>query len=66
MTTTVILGNTKPVYKKAYSVEIRERVVDERGKVTGKSVNSTTFQVRDIEGSSELMKIKERLMAALQ
>jgi hypothetical protein len=65
MTDTVIIGTT-PTCKKAYSVRITERKVNERGKTTGESVTSTTFQIKDIAGNSNVKKIKEKLMEALR
>ena len=65
MTDTIIIGNTSSC-KKAYSVTIRERKINESGRTTGESLSSSSFQIRDIDGSSNMKKLKEKLMRALR
>lgn len=64
MTDTVFIGTGK--CKKAYSVKITERIVNEKGKVTTISKNNTSFQIKDIFGESDLLALKKRLMEALK
>lgn len=63
MTNTVSIREN--IAKKAYSIEIYEREVDKRGKTTGKSINRTSFQVKDFSGKTDLMFLKRKLMLYL-
>jgi hypothetical protein len=63
MTITVALGMDKAA-KKAYMITITEREM-KNGKVTGRSINNMSFQVRDYSGESTLLSIRDRLMYRL-
>ena len=63
MTTIVYIGQGS--YKKAYSVTIRERKINENGKLTSQSISSASFQIKDIKGDSSISKIKSKLIKAL-
>ena len=66
MTTTVIISGRPETFKKAYSVTIKERKVNEQGKVTKDSTQTMSFQIKDITGDSTIEKIKEILIASLK
>lgn len=64
MTTTIIIGQPK-TFKKAYSVTIKERGLKSNGSISAISLNSTSFQIRDLEGNSTLKEITKKLQKAL-
>ena len=64
MTDAVYVG--QGVCKKVYSVTIRERAVNEKGKVTQKSLNSMSFQIKDVLGTTSLEDIKDKLMRCVK
>lgn len=64
MTDIIYIGKSR--CKKAYSVTIRERKVNDKGKVTTTSINSTSFQIKDISGETTLIEIKKIIMGRLQ
>lgn len=63
MTDIMYIGKAR--CKKAYSVTIRERKVNANGKVTATSINSTSFQIKDISGETSLAGIKKKIMERL-
>jgi hypothetical protein len=64
MTDAVYVG--QGACKKVYSVTIRERQVNEKGRVTQKSLNSMSFQIKDVLGTTSLEEIKEKLMRCVK
>jgi len=64
MTDAVYVG--QGACKKVYSVTIREREVNEKGRVTQKSLNSMSFQIKDVLGTTSLEEIKKKLMRCMK
>lgn len=64
MTDSVYVGSAG--CKKVYSVTIREREVNEKGKVTKRSLNSMSFQIKDVQGDTTLADVKEKLMRSMK
>ena len=64
MTTTIFIG--KPAIKKAYTITISERGINKRGRTTSKSINSTSFQVKDFNGDSNLFSLKKKIVMLLK